>query len=40
VGDFLEVEVTGHNTVYAFGEPTDGGRPVDEDPAESTPSSA
>ncbi|TKX71443.1 tRNA (N(6)-L-threonylcarbamoyladenosine(37)-C(2))-methylthiotransferase [Halorubrum sp. SP9] len=24
VGDFLEVAVTGHNTVYAFGEPVDG----------------
>jgi len=24
VGDFFEVEVTGHNTVYAFGEPVDG----------------
>ena len=23
VGDFLTVEVTGHNTVYAFGEPAD-----------------
>ncbi|WP_123622706.1 tRNA (N(6)-L-threonylcarbamoyladenosine(37)-C(2))-methylthiotransferase [Halorubrum sp. CSM-61] len=40
VGDFLEVEVTGHNTVYAFGDPTDGDRPVDGDPAESTLSSA
>jgi MiaB-like tRNA modifying enzyme len=40
VGDFLEVEVIGHNTVYAFGEPTDGDRAVDEDSAESTPSSA
>ena len=26
VGDFLEVEVTGHNTVYAFGEPVDDAR--------------
>jgi tRNA A37 methylthiotransferase MiaB len=23
VGDFLTVEVTGHNTVYAFGDPVD-----------------
>jgi threonylcarbamoyladenosine tRNA methylthiotransferase CDKAL1 len=23
VGDFLAVEVTGHNTVYAFGDPVD-----------------
>ncbi|RAW44392.1 tRNA modifying enzyme [Halorubrum sp. 48-1-W] len=28
VGDFLTVEVTGHNTVYAFGEPTGAGHRV------------
>ncbi|MDZ5811313.1 tRNA (N(6)-L-threonylcarbamoyladenosine(37)-C(2))-methylthiotransferase [Halorubrum sp. AD140] len=41
VGDFLEVEVTGHNTVYAFGEPTGARGAVEgDDGAESTPSSA
>ena len=51
VGDVLTVEVTGHNTVYAFGEPTtdgdaDGHGAVEretaesDDPAESTQSSA
>ena len=28
VGDFLEVEVTGQNTVYAFGEPVDEGHRI------------
>jgi tRNA A37 methylthiotransferase MiaB len=30
VGDFLSVEVTGHNTVYAFGDPVE----TERDPAE------
>ena len=29
VGDFLDVEVTSHNTVYAFGEPADAAEPAD-----------
>jgi len=40
VGDFLEVEVTGHNTVYAFGDPVEGDRSVGGDATDSTPSSA
>ncbi|RLM63562.1 MiaB/RimO family radical SAM methylthiotransferase [Halorubrum sp. Atlit-8R] len=46
VGDFVTVEVTGHNTVYAFGDPVMPGRdPVDgdverDDRPESTASSA
>ncbi|MDB2237283.1 tRNA (N(6)-L-threonylcarbamoyladenosine(37)-C(2))-methylthiotransferase [Halorubrum ezzemoulense] len=46
VGDFLTVEVTGHNTVYAFGDPVTESTPADGDSVErdeqpeSTPSSA
>ena len=32
VGDVLDVTVTGHNTVYAFGDPVDGDRPADDAP--------
>jgi len=39
VGDVLDVTVTGHNTVYAFGEPVDDGRPAD-DATESTRTTA
>ena len=34
VGDFLEVEVTGHNTVYAFGDPVDEGDDGEGEPVE------
>jgi len=41
VGDFLAVTVTGHNTVYAFGEPVEkvSAEPVDEssDPVDAEP---
>ncbi|GAB3705713.1 MiaB-like tRNA modifying enzyme family protein [Halorubrum pallidum] len=30
VGDVLDVTVTGHNTVYAFGDPVDGDRSADD----------
>jgi MiaB-like tRNA modifying enzyme len=41
VGDFVEVEVTGHNTVYAFGTPVEESEPVDgDDSADSTDSVA
>ena len=51
VGDFLEVQVTGHNTVYAFGEPVAADAEAEresadrdaverDDPPESTASSA
>jgi len=41
VGEFLEVTVTGHNTVYAFGEPTDADATAERDERpESTPPSA
>ncbi|MFD1571001.1 tRNA (N(6)-L-threonylcarbamoyladenosine(37)-C(2))-methylthiotransferase [Halorubrum laminariae] len=39
VGDVLDVTVTGHNTVYAFGEPTDGDRAAD-DATDSAPTTA
>ncbi|WP_418286284.1 tRNA (N(6)-L-threonylcarbamoyladenosine(37)-C(2))-methylthiotransferase [Halorubrum sp. DTA46] len=40
VGDFLKVTVTGHNTVYAFGEPVDDESLAEDEPAESVRSSA
>ena len=46
VGDFLTVEVTGHNTVYAFGDPVTESEPADgdsverDDRPESAPSTA
>ena len=40
VGEFLTVEVTGHNTVYAFGTPVVDDRQATDDRTEPVPSSA
>ncbi len=40
VGDLLTVEVTSHNTVYAFGNPVDGPDPASVEPTSMDPASS